>query len=404
MTSDTDLTFTTLLTLDEKDNELETYVEGNIGENTFRSPMKNSLHSVPISGTNDNYRLHVHAAEFGYREYLALSCGPEGLILNMERISADKLTWAKDILIEDKSATGKGVRIGIIDCYPPAPPVGLSHVKIANWTHARPVENTQFLSHGISVAQIISSRVAGQPAATSICPDAEVIVFPLYTARVNGTDTITQDAIAGALQAALDANCDIINMSLGKKPTSNRKLLTNPTKDLSPFFREIKNAVNQKAILVAATGNDTGEAVRIPANDSRVVGIGMFGLDEHASPNSRPYHGLLNAKCVGDYDRLGNHSLCGKLFSPGAVGPGCDFVFPGCGLVYVDTRGRMVEITGTSFAAPLATAQIARILEFSRRSTDQSATLDESFENTIGWLTSFGIQLGNEPWMTTLRL
>lgn len=117
--------------------------------------------------------------------------------------------------------------------------------------------------HGTATSSCVVSREAGR--VTGPAPDATLVPFRC----INGVILSSGAATAAAIDAARNARCDIVTMSLG-----------GPV-EFPDLRRAIKRAVDAGMIVLAAAGNCV-RVVVYPAWDENVIAVG--GVDQHGRP------------------------------------------------------------------------------------------------------------------------
>ncbi|MFW9966546.1 MAG: S8 family serine peptidase [Candidatus Thorarchaeota archaeon] len=198
--------------------------------------------------------------------------------------------------------------------------------------------------HGTYVAKIIVRDA----------PDAAIVNAKVVTS--NNTATV-ESIIAAIYWAVEEAECDVINLSIGTYSF------------IQGTLREaVKWAFEKGVVIVAAAGNNgkggiAGTSVESPAIYPEVIAVGA--VDEHGEP----------------YDFTGRGPLRNRIAKPDIVAYGF-YSVNGAGGVF-----------GTSFAAPMVTAAAATIIKYCQ-------------ENEWSWtpgmikavLTSSATYLSSENW------
>ncbi|MEQ9815462.1 MAG: S8 family serine peptidase, partial [Azospirillaceae bacterium] len=140
-------------------------------------------------------------------------------------------------------------------------------------------------------------------------------------------------SVAAAFPADLDRPADTIAMLRALDWLSGREVavinfsLSGPRNDI---VGEALTGLDEAGVtLVAAVGNgETGTAVRFPATHPAVLGVTAVGPD-------------------------------GAVLAVAAQGPAVDLAAPGIAVPTLGAGGQPIRATGTSFAAPFATAAAA---------------------------------------------
>lgn len=213
-----------------------------------------------------------------------------------------------------RSATGKGVRVAVVDSG-----IDNDHPAIAGavkgW--AEPVEaggridfrtkpHSDSCGHGTACAGIIRS----------LAPDVE-----LYSVKVLGSDMSgTGMLFAAGLHWAIENGMQVVNLSLGTTK-----------KDFYAILHELADtAYFRRIVLVAAANN-------LPVNSFPSL-----------------YASVISVACQTDSDPL---RYC---YNPA---PPVEFSAPGIDVRVAWTGGSFVRGTGNSYAAPHITGLVARLLE-----------------------------------------
>jgi subtilisin family serine protease len=148
-----------------------------------------------------------------------------------------------------------------------------------------------------------------------MAPDA--MIMPLRAFDDNGYSTASQ--IAKAIRYAAKNGANVINLSLG---------LTAPSKTVE---KAIDQAVKQGVIVVTSAGNNNTDAAQFPAAYSTTISV--------AATNNK--------------DIKANFSNYGKTISVSAPGVSIVSAYPG---------GYYAVASGTSFSAPMVSAEAALLL------------------------------------------
>jgi hypothetical protein len=170
------------------------------------------------------------------------------------------------------------------------------------------------VTHGTYIATIIASEA----------PDAALVNAKV----VASNDIATPTAIIEAIRwAVLEENCSVINLSLGVSPVYNDSI-----------GQTVQWAFNQGVSIVAAAGNNgqdgiTGSSVESPAMYSEVIAVAA--IDEANAPYSFSATGPLRDRIMKpDISARGDYQNNGRT------------------------------VLGTSFATPIVTAGVAKIIAY----------------------------------------
>ena len=147
-------------------------------------------------------------------------------------------------------------------------------------------------------------------------------ILPVKVLNSDGSGSY--EAIAKGLRYAIDANCDIINMSLGA-----------PSEPPREIHNLIKEAVSKGIIIIAAAGNDSGK-VNYPAHYDEVIAVAA--LDKN-----------------------------GNLAHFSSRGQEVDGAVPGVDIYSTHFNNGYAKMSGTSQASPFMAGICALLLSYSRK-------------------------------------
>ena len=180
-------------------------------------------------------------------------------------------------------------------------------------------------SHGTRVASILF----GQPNSPvpGLAPHARGILIPVFSSSPEGQILpCTQLDLARAIELALEAGAQVINISAGQ---------LDPSGEAHPMLGAALDACEAANVLVvAAAGNDGCACVHAPAADPRVIAVGASGLDGEPISSSN----------WGD-----------AYQQNGVLAPGDD-------VLGAEPGGGVSRRRGTSWAAPHVSALAAHLL------------------------------------------
>ena len=211
----------------------------------------------------------------------------------------------------DNSSWGAGVRIAVIDSgvvpHPDLP--GLTDsIAITPF----PQDLSRTAGHGTAVASLIAGN---NPMAPGIAPAAELVSIRVG----NESGKADSFALAAGIIAALDANVQLINISMGT--TENNPLIEDA----------VLLARDQGVLIVAASGNSEQADACYPAAYPSVISVGAV--------DARGVH--------LDFSNYGTY------LSVTAPGYAINAAWPG---------DRYAKISGTSASAPIVTGAIAAVM------------------------------------------
>ncbi|MEO7101384.1 MAG: S8 family serine peptidase [Luteolibacter sp.] len=219
------------------------------------------------------------------------------------------LSWLG--ITSDNSSWGAGVRIAVIDSgvvpHPDLP--GLTDsIAITPF----PQDLSRTAGHGTAVASLIAGN---NPMAPGIAPAAELVSIRVG----NESGKADSFALAAGIIAALDANVQLINISMGT--TENNPLIEDA----------VLLARDQGVLIVAASGNSEQADACFPAAYPSVISVGAV--------DARGVH--------LDFSNYGTY------LSVTAPGYAINAAWPG---------DRYAKISGTSASAPIVTGAIAAVM------------------------------------------
>lgn len=233
---------------------------------------------------------------------------------------------------------GAGVRVGVIDtgCGPHA------DLLVAGGENTVLGEaSTDFVDngdgHGTHVAGIIAAHGAVPSGRSGVAPGVAVMSYRVFG---KGARNATNFAIAKAVDRAVDASCDLINMSLGGGPPN------------AAITSAIADAREQGTAVIVASGNDDRNPVAFPASDPRAVAVSAMG-------RKGTFPGVSTE--AGDIARPFGDDKKNFLAAFSNVGPETALTSTGVGIVSCVPGGYAV-MSGTSMACPAVTGFTARVL------------------------------------------
>jgi len=298
-----------------------------------------------------------------------VSCRGPSIRVPLRRLSSDP-----DILRlrypHSELGDGAGVRVGVVDTgVGPHPHLEVSGGRNVVLTE-RPVEwQSNGNPHGTHVAGIIAGR-APRVGRRGLAPGVAVYSIRAYPEGSGYTDTV---AVADAIRAAIDADCDLINLSL---------TLDDPRGSRTVEFM-VNEARRNGAVVIAAAGNGGRRPVGFPAANQRVIAVSALGRHDVVPEDvggaiwSCTPHGTDPSDFVASFSN---------------AGPEMDCSAPGVAIVST-VQGGYADMDGTSMAAPCVTAIAARWLAASdllaaprnAERADAIATLVRQAGRTLGF-------------------
>jgi len=191
-------------------------------------------------------------------------------------------------------------------------------------------------SHGTHVTSVLFGQ-HGAGGVDGVAPDCTGLIVPIYLPGPDGQPRpASQATLARAIVQAVDAGAHIINVSGGQLA---------PSGVAETFLADtVRHCAESGTLVVAAAGNDGCDCLHVPAALNSVLAVGATNAE-----------GL-----PGDFSNWGaayaeNGIVCSGERIPGAA-----------------LGGGVVEMTGTSFAAPIVTG-IAALLMSLQHARGQAA-------------------------------
>lgn len=260
-------------------------------------------------------------------------------------------TTEQALTFSHRFATGKGVRVAIIDTGI-APHPRLPHVHAgADLVGEGPKEGARIDcdGHGTIVAGIIAAQPAptGGDPMIGIAPDVEIVSIRQSSSILRSPSAPDSTAgtiatLADAIHRALDLKTHLINVSLAS--CVPRELL--PQLDTSVLDSALSRAERDNVVVIAAAGNlssqCSADSVAFPAFSNTVLAVSA-AEDTHA---------------LADYSLRAPHQ---QLSAPGTVPVGLSPTGSGFASAMGGDAGER-PFSGTSFAAPRITG-IAALLK-----------------------------------------
>lgn len=217
---------------------------------------------------------------------------------------------------------GKGVKVAIIDSGIDIENADLRDANISTGYDYinESVQSGDPLYHGTKVAQIIAAD-NNEIGITGIAEETEIIPLRCFSDSGSATIAVLSRAIIDAVDVY---HCDVINMSWGIKTNSQT------------LYEAIKYANSKGVVLVAAIGNVSSKypqgTVVYPAAYPEVISVSSMDSDYKIASTSL---------------RNGSATVCA----------------PGADISFTDKNGNIVKDSGTSFACPCITAEIAILMQ-----------------------------------------
>ncbi len=190
---------------------------------------------------------------------------------------ADLLPAARELGVEDAHtlATGKGVRVAVIDSG-----VDAKHPELEGRVgFSRDVVDPRGRRsaaevHGTAVAGVIASAANNRQGIFGVAPDVEIVALrACWSTPADPAGALCSSfTLAQALEIAIDARADVINLSLA-----------GPADPL--LERLVTEAVRRGAVVVAAESPDASDGAVFPASAPGV----LVALPSSAADRARPF-------------------------------------------------------------------------------------------------------------------
>ncbi len=247
--------------------------------------------------------------------------------------------------LEELWAVTKGsdqIRVGVLDgpvdlthsCFRSAKVSCLSDVESCGWTDG---EGSQ---HGTHVASLLFGSHASS--VTGVCPNCTGVVIPVFREVAGKVVPASEGALAKGIRKAIDAQCNVINISAGTLGTRSQH---------ASVLDAVQKCREMGIVIVAsAGGNFCDDEIRLsPANAEWVIPVAT----SEATAGCRSEYS--NSRLVF----APGHQLLGAI-------PGNQF---------------RSDVNGSSFSAPLVTGVIALLL--SKQLARNGSIDSESVRNAI---------------------
>jgi subtilisin len=284
-------------------------------------------------------RLYMYAVSGfwnGLQQNITLKMGAKFQLRKIDLGFTDELRF-----IYPKAALtdGTGVTVGVVD-------TGIANhpdLTIAGGQNTVVGENPNDFGdngegHGTHVGGIIAGHGTAPNGVRGIAPSVKLRSYRVFGKGAKGA---TNYAIAKGVDAAMQDQCDLINMSLGGgAPDEATKAA-------------IADARAAGSLAIVASGNDGRQPVSFPASDPLSIAVSALGRK-----------GTYPADAVEVGDEMAPFAASDPKYFIAAfsnVGPELAFTGPGVGIISTFPTGYAV-MDGTSMACPAVTGAAARLL------------------------------------------
>lgn len=295
--------------------------------------------------------------EFDYWASTVEAPGVDGLVeVHCQFIDLSKsnsVWWPEAVGVRPNDRNGAGIRIGIIDGNVRTDTPTMAGIKHLGHATLPRFECDDI--HGSLVASFLTGR-SSDCQVPGLAAGAELF----FISAVDRSGHFSENAVADGIEIlGKDHGCDIVVVSAGDNDAPQ------------PHIREAVICAREfGTICLFAAGNTLGD-VGYPAKHEEVIAVAAMGRMGVLPEGSRMYD-LFER----DQDRLladenGNYYISECL----SFGMEVDLIAPGIGLLGDIGDGHLYPASGTSFAAPIAAAELAVAL-----STDKIYKQSSDFE------------------------
>jgi subtilisin family serine protease len=291
------------------------------------------------AGTKKIERLYLYAVSGfwnGLQQNITLKTGAKFQLRKIDLAYTDEL---KFLYPNVALADGTGVTVGVVD-------TGIANhpdLTIAGGQNTVQGEDPKDYGdngegHGTHVGGIIAGRGTPPNGVRGMAPSVKLRSYRVFGKGAKGA---TNYAIAKGVDAAMQDQCDLINMSLGGgAPDEATKAA-------------IADARAAGSLVIVAAGNDGRQPVSFPASDPLSMAVSALGRK-----------GTYPANTVEGGDEMAPFASSDPkdfIAAFSNVGPEIAFTGPGVGIISTFPNGYAV-MDGTSMACPAVTGVAARLL------------------------------------------
>lgn len=263
---------------------------------------------------------------------------PEDTETESLKTPTSSITWGTSRMLGNTitvdSGAGKGIKIAILDTgvYTDHEDLKNRISDCADFSAKSAVSDDKCEDkngHGTHVAGIIAAD--GGPIGKGIygfAPSAEILAYKVC----DNSGVCYGDDIAAAIERAITAEANIINLSIGSE------------KESTVVKNAIEKAVSKGILVVASAGNDGpyDGSIDFPASMASVVSVGAIDSDDD----------------IVDWSSRGNNIIT----KTGVIENGdIEFAAPGSGIESTWNDGKYSVLSGTSMSAPHISGLAARL-------------------------------------------
>lgn len=266
-----------------------------------------------------------------------------------------------------KDNDGASVKVGIVDTG-----IALSHpdLTVVGGECTVPGEDPQSYGplggvHGSHVAGIVAAHGRPPKGIRGMAPAAALYSYRVFpTPATPGQETRASNyAIAKAIDRAVSAGCDLINLSLGGGGSDPATVAA------------INDAHQAGTVVIAAAGNDGRQPVAFPGSDDLCLAISALGRKDTFPPNTVD---------VGEITGPYGTDKANFIAAFSNIGPELSATGPGVGIISTVPEKGYAAMSGTSMACPAVVGAAARI--FARNAPLMNSARNENRANGLSKL------------------
>ena len=211
-----------------------------------------------------------------------------GSVCPINASAAEQTPWYFEALgarsARDAGLTGAGVKIAVIDSGVNAAHEDLAAADITGYNflgnepYADAAAYGDDAGHGTLVCGILAATAGNDVGTEGLVPDASLLMLRCFSVLGGSANAGSgaKDTIRRAVEYAVEADVDVLNMSIGGTKPS--------LQELEPVFRQ---AADAGILLIASVGNSGGTTQYYPAAFDCVTGVGWLTQDGTISPSSQ---------------------------------------------------------------------------------------------------------------------